>query len=54
MMYIRIFSIAVLTGVSLGTNIDAAPAHNSRIQQELTPLPIDGVYGSSTAMDGRW
>jgi len=53
MMYIRIFSIAVLTGVSLGTNIDAAPAHNSRFQQELTPLPIDGVRGSSTATDIR-
>jgi len=49
-MYIRIFSIAVLIGLSPG-NIDAVPTHNSRVQQELTPLPVHGVRGSSTATD---
>jgi len=50
-MYIRFFSISVLICVSPGTNIDAAPTHSSRVREELTPLPIHGVRGSSTATD---
>ena len=51
MMFIRIFSIVALTGLSPGTKINAMPTEDSSIQQELTPPTIHGVHGSSMATD---
>jgi len=51
MMFIRIFSIVALTGLSPGTKINAMPTEDSSIQQELTPPTIHGVHGSSMVTD---